>query len=238
MAGIPQAALGGSFFDKNVPKMVLKSLFCKYDKDGSGQLNREELKGLFVDDLGLTKDQAESYAYLLDKDGNGRVSFEEFHQWLQSGERFKNVNDKSRYNRLRKAVELFKSYDKDGSGALDREEFEKLFLAFGGIALLLFDFLAMFLTYIVFIRLQIFLSSSLIFIISIMIIIRKIIMIIIIILITVINILIIIIIIFRIKINISIFVINNNSNNNHHHYHHHHYHNHHYNHHHHLINCQ
>ena len=131
MAGGPQT-LGGSFFDKNVPKIVLKSLFAKYDKDGSGQLNREELKGLFVDDLGLSKEQAESYAYLLDKDGNGRISFDEFNQWLQSGERFKNVNDKSRYYRLKKAVELFKSYDKDGSGALDRAEFEQLFLAFGG----------------------------------------------------------------------------------------------------------
>ncbi|XP_065068411.1 calmodulin-like protein 3 [Rhopilema esculentum] len=123
---------GGSFFDKNVPQIVLKSLFTKYDKDGSGQLNRLELQGLFVDDLGLSKEQAESYAYLLDKDGNGKVSFEEFNSWLHSGEKFKNVNDKSRYQRLKKAVELFKSYDKDGSGALDKDEFEKLFIAYGG----------------------------------------------------------------------------------------------------------
>ena len=134
MAGVKQNIPGVSFFDKNVPKIVLKSLFAKYDKDGSGQLNREELKGLFVDDLGLSRDQAESYAYLLDKDGNGRISFDEFHQWLQSGEKFKNVNDQSRYHRLKKAVELFKSYDKDGSGALDKDEFEQLFLAFGGNA--------------------------------------------------------------------------------------------------------
>ena len=132
MAGGQQPILGGSFFDKNVPLIVLKSLFTKYDKDGSGQLNREELKGLFMVDLGLSKEQAESYAYLLDKDGNGKVSFDEFHKWLQSGERFKNINDKSRYHRLKKAVELFKSYDKDESGSLDRDEFEKLFLTFGG----------------------------------------------------------------------------------------------------------
>ena len=124
--------LGGSFFDKNVPKIVLKSLFSKYDKDGSGQLNRQELKGLFVDDLGLSKEQAESYSFLLDKDGNGSVSFDEFNAWLHSGEQFKNINDSSRYYKLKKAVELFKSYDKDDSGALDKDEFEKLFLAFGG----------------------------------------------------------------------------------------------------------
>eukprot|EP00112_Aurelia_sp_Birch-Aquarium-sp1_P016626 Seg3787.1 transcript_id=Seg3787.1/GoldUCD/mRNA.D3Y31 product=Calmodulin protein_id=Seg3787.1/GoldUCD/D3Y31 len=124
--------LGGSYFDKNVPKVVLKSLFTKYDEDGSGQLSRQELKGLFVDDLGLSKEQAESYSFLLDKDGNGSVSFEEFHAWLHSGEQFKNVTDSSRYNKLKKAVELFKSYDKDDSGALDKNEFEKLFIAFGG----------------------------------------------------------------------------------------------------------
>lgn len=132
MAGMHQPTLGGSFFDKNVPRIVLKSLFSKYDKDGSGQLNRKELTGLFVDDLGLSKEQAEAYAYLLDKDGNGCVSFDEFITWLQSGERFQNVSDKSRYYRLKKAVELFKTYDRDGSGALDKNEFEQLFLAFGG----------------------------------------------------------------------------------------------------------
>ena len=60
--------------------------------------------------------------------------FDEFHQWLQSGEKFKNVNDQSRYHRLKKSVELFKSYDKGGSGALDKDEFEQLFFAFGGNA--------------------------------------------------------------------------------------------------------
>ena len=126
------ALKGRSYFDKNVPDIVLRSLFMKYDKDGSQQLNKEELSGLFQNDLGLNKEQAESYAYLLDKDGNGKVSFEEFRSWLNSGERFKNVNDKSRYHRLRKAVEMFKNYDKDGSGALDREEFKKLFTESGG----------------------------------------------------------------------------------------------------------
>lgn len=123
---------GGSFFDGQVPTIVLKSLFTKYDTDGSGQLNRSELHGLFVQDLGLSKEQAEAYCYLLDKDGSGSISFEEFNTWLKSGEKFKNINDSSRYHRLNKAVAMFKDYDKDNSGALDIEEFEKLFIAFGG----------------------------------------------------------------------------------------------------------
>jgi Ca2+-binding EF-hand superfamily protein len=85
-----------SYFDKNVPKVVLRSLFMKYDADGSGVLNQKELKQLFQGDLGMTKDQAEAYSMLLDKDGSQTVNFEELHQWLTSGEKFKNVNDKSR----------------------------------------------------------------------------------------------------------------------------------------------
>ena len=85
-----------SYFDKNVPKVVLRSLFMKYDKDQSGVLNQTELRELFQGDLGLTKDQAEAYSMMLDKDGNQTVSFEELHQWLSSGEKFQNVNDKSR----------------------------------------------------------------------------------------------------------------------------------------------
>ena len=85
-----------SYFDKNVPKVVLQSLFKKYDVDGSGVLSQKELRQLFEGDLGMTKDQAEAYSMLLDKDGSQTVSFEELHQWLSSGEKFKNVNDKCR----------------------------------------------------------------------------------------------------------------------------------------------
>ena len=108
------------------------SLFYKYDKDGSGQLSKEELVSLFQDDLGFTKEQSDAYSLLLDKDGNNEVSFEEFSGWLKSGEQFKNINDKSRYARLKKAVDLFKSYDKDSSGFLDRNEFKTLFQNVGG----------------------------------------------------------------------------------------------------------
>ena len=86
-----------SYFDKNVPQVVLRSLFMKYDKDGSGVLNQSEVRQLFQGDLGFTKDQAEAYSMMLDKDGSQTVSFDELHQWLSSGEKFRNVNDKSRY---------------------------------------------------------------------------------------------------------------------------------------------
>ena len=51
-----------TFFDPNAPSVVLRSLFYKYDKDGSGQLSKEELVSLFQDDLGFTKEQSDAYS--------------------------------------------------------------------------------------------------------------------------------------------------------------------------------
>ena len=123
-----------SYFDPNAPDMVLKSLFYKYDKDGSGDLNHEELEKLFIDDLGLTAEQAKTYSLLLDADGSNTVCFDEFKKWLRSGEQFKLISnaEKSRYNRLQKAIEVFQRYDVDGNQSLEREEFKKMYCDFGG----------------------------------------------------------------------------------------------------------
>lgn len=88
--------IGTSFFDKNVPKIVIRSLFLTYDTDGNDELDKEELGKLFERDLGMTKDQAEAYSMFLDLDGSQTVSFDELQQWLSSGEKFKNINDKTR----------------------------------------------------------------------------------------------------------------------------------------------
>ncbi|KAK3098665.1 hypothetical protein FSP39_021751 [Pinctada imbricata] len=123
-----------SFFNPNAPDIVLRSLYMKYDIDGNGKLDRNELTSLLKDDLGLTDSQVEAYYLLLDKDGDAKISFDELVSWLKSGERFKNIQDKTRYHRLQKAVKMFKKYDTDGSHSLDREEFKKLFCDCGGKA--------------------------------------------------------------------------------------------------------
>ena len=91
-----------------------------------------ELRQLFQDDLGLTQEETEAYCLLIDKDGDGGVEFDEFNRWLKSGERFENISSKSRFSVMKKAVEHFKYYDSDGSGALDREEFGRLYADVGG----------------------------------------------------------------------------------------------------------
>lgn len=120
-----------SFFDENTPDIVLKSLFNKYDTDGSGSLSTKELPDLLQNDLGLSVEESEMYTLLLDKDANGRLSFDEFKKWLNSGEKLQNL-DSERYNTMYKAVEMFKKYDMDASGALECAEFSKLCVELGG----------------------------------------------------------------------------------------------------------
>lgn len=123
-----------SYFDEGTPDIVLKSLFAKYDSDGSGNLSISELPQLLQNDLGLSQEEAETYSLLVDKDASGKLSFDEFRAWLNSGEKFKNVNDASRFHLMHKAVEMFQKYDLDRSGGLDRNEFLKLHVEMGGQA--------------------------------------------------------------------------------------------------------
>lgn len=122
---------GTSFFDNNTPAIVIRSLFDKYDKSRTGTLDTKELNELLQIDLGFKKDQANVYSLLLDKDGDQSISFEEFFAWLRSGERFEMINDETRFRTLCKAVELFKTYDKDNSNSLSQEEFKLLLISLG-----------------------------------------------------------------------------------------------------------
>ena len=115
---------GTSFFNEDTPSVVIRSLFDKYDKDGSGRLNQTEINDLLQKDLGFSKEQAKVYSMLLDKDGDQTISFEEFLDWLHSGERFKVIQDKARFHKLCKAVELFKTHDADNSNNLSKDEFK------------------------------------------------------------------------------------------------------------------
>ena len=115
-----------SYFDANTPDVVLKSLFFKYDKDGNETLGRQEVEQLLLTDLGLTSEEAETCMFLVDKDGSGRIGYDEFKAWLNSGEKLKNIEDGPRFAMIRKAVEMFKRYDVDNNGALDREEISKV----------------------------------------------------------------------------------------------------------------
>lgn len=122
---------GTSFFNNNTPTIVIRSLFDKYDKSRTGTLDATELNDLLQKDLGFKKDQANVYSLLLDKDGDQSISFEEFFDWLRSGERFEIINDQRRFKTLCKAVELFKTYDKDNNNSLSQDELKHLLDSLG-----------------------------------------------------------------------------------------------------------
>lgn len=123
---------GNTYFGEGVPVVVLKSLFSKYDVNNDGHLCKKELTVLLENDLGLSVGQMDAYNWLLDKDGDGQLSFHEFKCWMQSNERLINVNNNSRYFLMTSAIKLFERYDVDKSRTLDRREFRKLHADCGG----------------------------------------------------------------------------------------------------------
>ena len=121
---------GRSLIGPDVPQVVIKSIFSKYDKDGSGRLEKKEVLAM-MGDLGLDEKQAELCFMMLDKDGNNNVSEKELMDWLRAGEGYKVVDDPNRYSFLRRVADAFKRYDKDGSGVIDKNEFRALLAAVG-----------------------------------------------------------------------------------------------------------
>jgi Ca2+-binding EF-hand superfamily protein len=96
----------------------------EFDKDGSGSIDHTEFK-LLCRDLGYRLNETEfSMAVkVLDADGNGSISYDEFLSWWQSNDRFQQLKlDDARLEKLQKYLGVFNKFDKDGSGSLDRDE--------------------------------------------------------------------------------------------------------------------
>lgn len=66
-------------------KNILFEAFSQYDKDGSGEIDYDEMQRL-LRDLNWPCDQIETNRMLsaLDGDNNGSISFEEFMRWYDT----------------------------------------------------------------------------------------------------------------------------------------------------------
>merc|ERR1712142_1150131 len=104
----------------------------KYDENSDEELSESELIKLLKQEMGLNIDEVEIHLYLLDKNGNGSVSFDEFKSWYQSHENLRFVRDGTRFALVKSAIEMFKRYDVDGSFSLDREELKAVIREFNG----------------------------------------------------------------------------------------------------------
>ena len=122
-----------TYLGVEAPDIVLRSVFRKYDVDNSGFLAHSEVRRLLGEDLAMHKEEIEAFSLLLDKDASHKVSYDEFKAWMQSPNRAGLARDPtgSKYHILLKAVEYFKQYDTDQSGALEGSEFEKLMKSMG-----------------------------------------------------------------------------------------------------------
>ena len=120
--------LMATYLGNEVPDIVVKSLFSKYDNDSSGSLSPDEVKTLLVEDLAISKDEVDAFALLMDRDASNRVTLEEFTKWLRDPNQSGLIRDPtgSKYHTLLQAVDYFRQYDVDQSGALETNEFSKL----------------------------------------------------------------------------------------------------------------
>jgi thiol-disulfide isomerase/thioredoxin len=67
--------------DKEAEDEALKEIFDRYDADGSGKIDREEMRAAAQElRLGVTDDELDSLVKKLDLNGDGQISFDEFKQ--------------------------------------------------------------------------------------------------------------------------------------------------------------
>jgi Ca2+-binding EF-hand superfamily protein len=100
-----------------------EELFEKYDADGGGDIDADEF-GTLCYDMGLVfEDDADKKLVLtmLDTDGDGSVSLDEFKVWWMANKDSFFVQTYS--ENVKSAIYYFKKFDEDLSGELDQTEF-------------------------------------------------------------------------------------------------------------------
>lgn len=93
-----------------------KAMFEKYDKNSDGQLDKSEFRHMFLSQhvIPFSNTLIDQIFQTCDADKSGTVSKQEFLDYME----------KQEYNVLK----VFKEFDADNSGKLDRDEVEKAFL--------------------------------------------------------------------------------------------------------------
>jgi len=110
------------------PPPLSRRIFNKYDTDQSGSIDSTEFRNLCYG-LGyfLSPTELDLAIKLLDKDGNKTISYQEFHSWWTSSDRFKKLSlDDERQEKLSEVFQTFKSFDTENSGVLKGEQITKL----------------------------------------------------------------------------------------------------------------
>jgi calmodulin len=120
------------FKEKTEGEALLQQLFESADDDGSGLLEREEVRKVMLE-LGydLSQDELDAAMAEMDADGSGGVDYDEFAKWwrkVTSNETMMLHKEPAEEEYYRN---MFDQFDEDGSGELDAEEVRALMKALG-----------------------------------------------------------------------------------------------------------
>jgi Ca2+-binding EF-hand superfamily protein len=109
------------------PDVVIRSIFAKYDTDGSKAISAGEL-GRLLYDLGyhVPRDRLPDILAEINVDGKGAVDVADFIRWWRQSGKFRHLGGDA-LNRLTQAAAYFKYFDRDLTGSLSTGEFQALF---------------------------------------------------------------------------------------------------------------
>ncbi|ELR21094.1 EF hand domain containing protein [Acanthamoeba castellanii str. Neff] len=131
---------------------VSRIAFNKHDKDKSGCISRSEFHDLCYS-MGhyLTPAEAEHAAKMIDKDGSGSITYDEFQKWWRTDNRFQNLQlseDEMARSRRHTHADLtkhglttktfdqcFRELDSDGSGRITYNEYIQWLIRIGSLKL-------------------------------------------------------------------------------------------------------
>ena len=110
-------------------KALSEIVFGKWDTDGSGFIDAEELTEMVYDQgYFLTKEEVEAAVVLLDKNGSGKIEYAEFKEWWAKEDRFQFLQiGEEKLKVIQQLTEYFKYFDKDKTGSLDEKEFQEMY---------------------------------------------------------------------------------------------------------------
>uniref|UniRef100_A0A7S1T499 EF-hand domain-containing protein n=1 Tax=Tetraselmis chuii TaxID=63592 RepID=A0A7S1T499_9CHLO len=114
----------------------LKQIFDEHDKDGSGEVSVQEMKEHLKKTSGVAF--SSDFTKALDKDGNGMITFKEYlmayyrnataadlqvmMEWVKPEMLAAPAADGPSHEQMEEFKMMFKMYDKDNDGTLDKEE--------------------------------------------------------------------------------------------------------------------
>ena len=109
-------------FDSPTPsKLAADMLFKLYDRDGNRALDKAESAQMFSD-YGFSAAQVVLLHKLMDDDGDGSLTYDEWWAWLNTPGKLALVEDSSKFHFLKAAEDMFNEADADGDGCVTCEE--------------------------------------------------------------------------------------------------------------------